>query len=172
MNHFAVFRSPRVVGPVLVAFLMLVLPVPGTAQKTGSLTGTIYWDDVLSKNFVENAVVKLRNIQTNTEYASNPTDKKGNYLMTGLPEGRYLVGVGTPRGDFNLNIEVAVMPGETGLLSAALKIGDREAAVPPRARKGFFAQPAGIALVIAGAGLVSFGGYELLKKEDKSPKKK
>jgi hypothetical protein len=166
-----IFRSKLLLSGLLAGFLMLLLPLEVLSQGTGALTGIIYWEDV--KTPVENALVKIRNLQTGKEYQSPPSDKNGLYLLKDIPEGRYILGVTTSKGDFNFNFEVFIKAGETARLSLALKAEESLVVLERAGKKGFFAKPAGIALMVGGAGLVALGGYELFKgKEEKSPTKK
>ena len=166
------FRSRLLVSGLTAAFLAIIIPIAGLSQTagTGALTGTIYWDDV--KTPVENAVVKLRNIQTGKEIQGPPSNNKGLYLVKDIPEGRYLIGVATSRGDYNFNFEVFIKANETGKLSLALKTTESLVVLEKAKGKGFFAKPAGIALAVGGVALLSFGAYELFKAEEKSPTKK
>jgi hypothetical protein len=166
------FRSRLLVSGIVVAFLTIIIPIEGLSLTagTGALTGTIYWDDV--KTPVENAVVKMRNIQAGKEFQSPPSDKNGLYLVKGIAEGRYLIGVSTSRGDYNFNFEVFIKANDTGKLNLALKTAESLVVLEKAKERGFFATPAGIALAVGGVALLSFGAYELLKAEEKSPTKK
>jgi hypothetical protein len=167
------FRSRLLVSGMAAAFLAIIIPIEGLSQTggTGALTGTIYWDD--AKTPVENAVVKMRNIQAGKEIQSPPSDKNGLYLVKGIPEGRYLIGVSTSRGNFNFNFEVFIKANETAKLNLALKTTESLVVLEKAGGKGFFAKPAGIALAVGSAALLSFGAYELFKgEEEKSPTKK
>lgn len=166
------FRSRLLVSGIAAAFLAIIIPIQGLSQTagTGALTGTIYWDDV--KTPAENAVVKIRNIQTGKELQSPPSNKSGLYLVKDIIEGRYLIGVATSRGDYNFNFEVFIKANETAKLSLALKTTESLVVLEKAKGKGFFAKPAGIALAVGGVALLSFGAYELFKAEEKSPTKK
>jgi hypothetical protein len=172
MQKQKTFRSRLLVSCMAAAFLTIIIPIEGLSQTagTGALTGTIYWDDV--KTPVENAVVKMRNIQAGKEIQSPPSDKNGLYLVKDIPEGRYLIGVATSRGDYNFNFEVFIKANETGKLSLALKTAESLVVLEKAKEKGFFAKPAGIALAVGGVALLSFGAYEVFKAEEKSPTKK
>jgi hypothetical protein len=167
------FRSRLLVSGIVAAFLTIIIPIEGLSQTagTGALTGTIYWDD--AKTPVENAVVKLRNYQTGKELLSPPSDKNGLYMVQDIPQGRYLLGVSTSRGDYNFNFEVFIKAKETAKLNLALKTTESLVVLEKTKGKAFFAKPCGIALAVGGAALLSFGAYELFKgEEEKSPTKK
>lgn len=167
------FRSRLLVSCMTAALLAIIIPIEGLSQTagTGALTGTIYWDDV--KTPAENAVLKLRNIQTGKELQGPPSNNKGLYLVKDIPEGRYLIGVNTSRGDYNFNFEVFIKANETAKLNLALKTMESLVVLEKTKGKGFFAKPCGIALAVGGVALLSFGAYELFKgEEEKSPTKK
>jgi len=166
------FRSRLPALGMAAALLAIIIPIQGLSQTagTGALTGTIYWDDV--KTPAENAVLKLRNIQTGKELQGPPSNNKGLYLVKDIPEGRYIIGVSTSRGDYNFNFEVFIKANETAKLNLALKTAESLVVLEKAGVKGFFAKPAGIALAVGGVALLSFGAYELFKAEEKSPTKK
>ena len=72
---------------------------------------------------VANAIVKIRNLNTQKEYTSQPTDAKGNYKILMIEEGWYTMGVTTAAGDFNLNYGVYIKAGETAKLSVEMLPG-------------------------------------------------
>jgi len=166
------FMSRFLVSGLTAALLMIIIPIEGLSQTagTGGLTGTIYWDDV--KTPAENAVLKLRNIQTGKELQSPPSNNKGLYLVKDIPEGRYIIGVSTNRGDYNFNFEVFIKANEIAKLNLALKTMESLVVLEKAKGKGFFAEPAGIALAVGGVALLSLGAYEIFKAEEKSPTKR
>ena len=89
--------------------------------RQGTLQGTVYSEGMKSK--VANAVVKIRNLNNQKEYASQPTDPKGAYKILMIEEGWYTLGVTTPAGDFNLNYGVYIKAGETAKLSVEMLPG-------------------------------------------------
>jgi hypothetical protein len=123
-------------------------------KSAGALVGHIYGKDI--KTPVPYAVVKLRNVATQQEYESEPTDLEGLYRIAGIEEGRYIMGVQTVDGSYNFYFSLFIKANELGKLSVALKPG----AAPGLAAQGsgdpkskgpgsFFKSPAGIlALVI------------------------
>ncbi|MBE3112772.1 MAG: hypothetical protein IMZ46_20050 [Acidobacteria bacterium] len=120
---------------------------------------------------VTNAIVKLRNLNNQKEYASQPTDAKGGYKILGIEEGWYTLGVTTAAGDFNLNYGVYVKAGVTAKLSVVMLPGGmlEGKGGSGGGKKGFFRTPAGILTIVAlGAG-VGFGVYELTKEKEASP---
>jgi hypothetical protein len=165
-----VFRSRVLVAGVLAAFLLLVAPVREFAQAKsapaggGALVGFIYDKDM--KTPVANAIVKIRNIDKATEYDSQPTDANGMYKIAGIAAGRYILGVTTPKGDFNFDYGLSLKGNETAKLSVALNEGGRmpgsDASI-----KGFFTSPMGIVTLVIVTGAVLYAIFS--KKEEASP---
>lgn len=176
---------------VLGAFLSLVAPIGGFAAQevvgAGNLIGYIYGDD--GRTPVAGAVVKLRNVDTGAEMLGTPSDASGLYRLTGIPEGRYVLGVTSAAGDFNFEYQIFIKAGETGKLSLALiprqpimteglepvYVEPEGTAVTPK-KKGplaFFTTPVGIASIVVIGSLGAYGIYHVVKKEEEvSPAKK
>jgi hypothetical protein len=158
---------------LVAAFLLLTIPLPTAAQtqtqslaRQGTLQGTVYSEG--QKSRVANAVVKLRNLNTQKEYASQPTDAKGGYKILMIEEGWYTLGVTTAAGEFNLNYGVYIKAGETAKLSVEMLPGgmlEGKGGTAGGGKKGFFATPGGILVIVALAGAAGFGIYELTKSE-------
>jgi hypothetical protein len=164
------FRSRVLVIGVLAAFLLLVAPVREFAQGKaapaagGALVGFIYDKDM--KTPVANAVVKIRDIDKATEYASSPTDANGMYKIAGIAEGRYILGVSTPKGDFNFDYGLSLKGSEMAKLSLALTPGGQTTGDDAQ-KKSFFLSPMGIVTIVLVAGAVLYG--LLAKKKEASP---
>ena len=125
-------------------------------MRQGTLQGTVYSEGMRSR--VANAVVKLRNLNTQKEYESQPTDAKGNYKILMIDEGWYTLGVTTAVGDFNLNYGVYIKAGETAKLSVEMQPGgmlEGKGGNGNGGKKGFFAKPEGVLVLVAGAGAVA-----------------
>ena len=155
-------KSKGLVYAVLAAFAVFMTPAGLPAgEKTaapgadsGSLSGFIYAKDV--KTPVAGAVVKIRNIADMKEMASPPTDANGMYTLTGIPEGRYILGVSSAKEDFNLDYALYVKAGELGKLSVAVAAGGsagQEAGEAATKKKGFFNSVAGRVLIVAAIGV-------------------
>lgn len=166
------FRSRVLAGGLILAFLILVTPLPSSAQtKTpstagqGTLQGVVYSEGMKSK--VPNAVVKIRNLNNQKEYSSMPTDSKGGYKVLGIEEGWYTLGVSVASGDFNLNYGVYIKAGETAKLSVEMQPGGalEGKGGSGGGSKSFFATTGGILLIVALVGAAGFGVYELTKSE-------
>ena len=167
------FRSRILAGGLVGAFLLLTVPLPGAAQaqtpsytRQGTLQGTVYSEGQRSR--VANAVVKIRNLNTQQEYQSQPTDAKGTYKILMIEEGWYTLGVTTAGGDFNLNYGVYIKAGQSAKLSVEMLPGgmlEGKGGGGGGGKKSFFATPGGILLIVAMAGGTGFGIYELTKKE-------
>ena len=153
MPGIQLFKSKVLITVIICAFLVLVLPVQVLAQAAGAgkMVGFVYADD-LGKP-VKNAVVKIRSIETGSEYQSKTTDTSGFYEMMDVPEGRYIVGVSVDGNDYNFEFEIYIKAYETAQLSLALKHGASAVVGVIPKDKAFFATPFGIALLaLLGAG--------------------
>jgi hypothetical protein len=183
MFRFATFRSRILSGGLIIAFLLLTIPLPAAAQtqaqsqdqpqqpaksyaRQGTLQGTVYSEGMRAR--VQGATVKLRNLNTQREYTSPPTDAKGNYKILMIEEGWYTLGVSTAAGDFNLNYGIYVKAGETAKLSVEMLPGgmlEGKGGSGQGGKKGFFAKPAGVLVIVALAGGVGYGVYALTKTQ-------
>ena len=160
-----VFRSKALALCVAAAFVLLVTPVMEFAQTpaaapAASLTGFVYTKDMSAP--VANAVVKIRNVASQKELTSPPSDANGMYKIAGVPEGRYILGVTAAESEFNFDYVLHLKAGETAKLSVALQEGG-ETTGEDAPKKSFFKSPAGIAMLItvAAAGLyIAFGKEE------------
>jgi hypothetical protein len=176
MFKSAMFRSRILAGGLVAAFVLLLMPLASSAQtqpqsfaRQGSLQGNVFSEGMKSR--VTNAVVKLRNLNNQKEYASLPTDAKGGYKILGIEEGWYTLGVSTAAGDFNLNYGVYIKAGETAKLSVEMLPGGmlEGKGGSGGGKKGFFGTPTGILTIVALGGGVGFGIYELTKQKEASP---
>lgn len=150
------------------AFMLLIFPVHEFAQVNvpgGSLIGFIYEKDM--KTPVPSAIVKLKNIKDQKEFSSSPSDDNGMYRVTGLPEGRYILGVSSSKGEFNFTYFLTIKNNEVAKLSLALAPGAAQEQGEESARKSFFKSPAGIMLLVTAAGIVLYA--VLAKEEEVSP---
>jgi len=175
MLHSKLFSSKFVVLGLAGAFLFLIIPKDGLAQaKTGSITGFVFGADM--KTPVENAVVKIRDIQNGREYQSRPTDNTGLYSLKNLPEGRYIMGVSAAKGDYNFAYELQVKSGEIAKLAVALAPMTAGSALnqddQKNKKKSFFLTPLGIVILVAAAGMLVYGGIKLFESNPASPSKK
>ena len=136
MNRAKVFRSKPLALFLAAAFVLLAVPIrefaQGTANGTGALAGHIYNEDMRTP--VRNAIVKLRNVTSQREYESEPTDLEGMYRIPGIEEGRYLMGVVSIQGDYNFQYSILIKPNALAKLSVAMKPGG----VPSRIEQGFY----------------------------------
>ena len=170
------FRFRSLAGGLIAAFVLLLMLLPSFSgqqpqsyARQGSLQGNVYSEGMRTR--VTNAIVKLRNLNNQKEYASQPTDAKGGYKILGIEEGWYTLGVTTAAGDFNLNYGVYVKAGVTAKLSVVMLPGGmlEGKGGSGGGGKSFFKTPAGILTIVAlGAG-VGFGIYELTKQKEASP---
>lgn len=157
MNKSPVFHSKALATFLAAAFILLTLPVrdfaAGAPKTTGALAGHIFNEDMRTP--VSNAVVKLRNVTSQKEYESEPTDLEGMYRIPGIEEGRYVMGVRSTQGDYNFHYSILIKSDALAKLSVAMKPGG----VPARIQQGtstdekkglgdFFKSPAGILTLI------------------------
>jgi hypothetical protein len=165
-----VFRSRALVIGVLAAFVLLVMPAREFAQAkapapaNGTLVGFIYEKDMATP--VPQAVVKIRNLADAKLYTSAPTDANGMYKITGIEEGRYVLGVAAAKGDFNFDYALLLKGNEMAKLSVALQEGGTTTG-KDAGSKSFFTSPAGIVALVIVAGAVLYG--VLSSKEEESP---
>jgi hypothetical protein len=104
---------------------------------------------------VRNAIVKLRNVATQKEYESEPTDPNGMYRIPGIEEGRYIMGVQAPSGTYNFHYSILIKSNALAKLSVAMKPGDAPVMIEQgfgtnkkKTIGDFFKSPAGILSVI------------------------
>ena len=148
------------------AFLLLTVPlaqIGAPAPKgNGALAGHIFREDM--KTPVRNVVVKLRNVATQKEYESEPTDPEGTYVIPGIEEGRYVMGVLGPGGSYNFHYSIMIKADAMAKLSLAMKPGSEpvmlQQGTGAYAKKtsiiDFFKSPAGILTVISAVELTLF----------------
>jgi hypothetical protein len=147
------------------AFVLLTIPVPYFAaaapRGSGALAGHIFNEDMRTP--VRNAVVKLRNVATQKEYESEPTDLEGMYRIPGIEEGRYVMGVLGPTGSYNFHYSIMIKADALAKLSVAMKPGSE----PVMLQQGssynkkativdFFKSPAGILTIISAVEVTLF----------------
>lgn len=174
MNN--IFRSKSLVLGLIGAFILFWFPLEGLSQdeeNTGAIVGHVYASDF--KTPVEKAVVKIRNIETNKEYKSEPTDKEGIFRILFIEEGRYVLGVITRQGDFNFNFEIFIKAEEIAQLSLALSPDKAAVPIKPgqKPKRGFFATPVGIMLLVASTAALAVGTYAFVTEADaRSPSKR
>jgi len=152
----SVSKSKWMIWGALAAFSLFIAPVGEVAwAKTqgGSLVGFVYAQDL--KTPVAGAVVKLRNIANQKEFASGTTDANGMYKIDGVDEGRYILGVTATQGDFNFDYVMLLKGGEIGKLSVALApgAGAQTAGEAATKKKGFFSSVAGRVLIVTAVGV-------------------
>jgi len=148
------------------AFVLLIVPMPRMAtaapKGSGALAGYIYNEDMRTP--VRNAIVKLRNVATQQEYESEPTDPAGMYRIPGIEEGRYVMGVQGPSGSYNFHYSIMIKSDALAKLSLAMKPGN----APVMLQQGsdankkkatfvdFFKSPAGILTIITAVEVTLF----------------
>ncbi len=172
------YRSPVLLGTLMAAFMLLLMPLESLPAPAGAVVGFIYGSDM--KTPVQNAVVKIRNVEDGKEYVSSPTDSSGAYKIEQVKEGKYILGVTAPDGDYNFGYILVVKGGEIGKLSLALKAGaasglgqEEPTGAPEKERVSFFRTPVGVAVLMVATTLALYGTFKLLEgKEEASPSKR
>jgi hypothetical protein len=157
MSRSNLFHSKPLALFLAAAFVLLTLPVrdfaAGATKPNGALSGYIYGEDMRTP--VRNAVVKLRSVDNQKEYESEPTDLEGMYRIPEIEEGRYVMGVMSVQGDYNFHYSILIKSDALAKLSVSMKPG----AAPVRIEEGstgkgkkglgeFFKSPAGILTLI------------------------
>lgn len=181
MFTLRVFKSRLLLTLVLGAFTLLIMPMEGFSRADkpaggGALVGFIYGSDM--KTPVKSAVVKMRNVDNGKEFFSTPTDETGAYRIQQVKEGKYVLGITAPDGDYNFGYVVSVKEGETGKLSLALMRGE----IAPmgqgtesygKEKPSFFWTPVGIAVLMVATTVALYGAFKLIEgKEEASPSRK
>ena len=165
MAKSAVFRSKVLVTFLTAAFILLTVPVRdfamGAPKATGALAGHIFNEDMRTP--IRNAVVKLRNVVSQKEYESEPTDLEGMYRIPGIEEGRYVMGVMSFRGDYNFHYSILIKSDALAKLSVAMKPNSApvriEQGTSTNEKKGigdFFKSPAGILTILTAVEITLF----------------
>jgi uncharacterized membrane protein len=156
MTHKSVSKSRWLIWGALAAFSLFIVPVGEVAwakAQGGTLVGFVYGQDL--KTPVVGAVVKVRNIANQKEFASGTTDANGMYKIDGVDEGRYILGVTATQGDFNFDYVMLLKGGEMAKLSVALAPGG-QATSGDAPKKSFFKSPVGIIVMVVVVGAVLF----------------
>jgi hypothetical protein len=104
-------------------------------------------------------VVVLRNVATQKEYQSEPTDPDGLYRIPGIEEGRYVMGVKAASGSYNFHYSLLIKSDALAKLSVAMKPGGDPVmlqqgydANKKKSIGDFFKSPAGIVTILAAVG--------------------
>ncbi len=163
MSLKSIGKSKGLALGAVAAFVLMVVPVWALpAAESGALSGFVFATDM--KSPVGGAVVKIRNLADKNELVSQPTDANGMFTITGIPEGRYILGITSGENDFNFDYSVHVKAGELGKLSVALAPGatGQEPEAAPTKKPGFFNSVAGRALLVT---VVGVGVYFLFFNE-------
>ncbi len=96
---------------VLFATMPLELMAQTTEQATGTVVGYLY--DTDGKSPVSAGILKFKNLFTNQEFVSQPTDDKGAYKVESLPIGQYTAVATVDKKDYKFEyVIVVVSPNE------------------------------------------------------------
>ena len=103
----------------LFCFCFLVFPVSNLAKSSnGNLMGFVYGKD--GKSPLPGAIVLLKGANTDKVYQSVPTGETGDYRISDIDAGTYVVGLKFNEDTFNVDGYVEVANGKTDTLSLAL----------------------------------------------------
>lgn len=161
---------------LLSAFVILILPIRHFAAVgtggSGALAGHVYDEDMRTP--VRNAVVMLRNLITQKEYSSGPTDPAGMYIIPEIEEGRYVMGIKAPSGSYNFHYSLLIKSDSVAKLSVAMKPGNDPVMLREGLDQGknksigaFFKSPAGILSLITAVEVTVFSLF--LVENETSP---
>jgi hypothetical protein len=169
MNN--VFRSKVLIVGLVAAFVLLVAPVREFAQAKapaaaagGSLVGFVYAKDM--KTPIANAVVKIREVSSSKEYDSAPTDANGMYKITGVREGRYILGVTAAAGNFNFDYVMLLKATDMAKLSVALTPGGKVSGDDATGKSFFKENWVGLVILVLAVGATLYG---YIHKPEESP---
>lgn len=114
---------------VIISFMLSLNVFSASGTQSGILTGYIYGPERTVP--IKGAVVKAKNIRDGTVYTSQPSDRHGAFIIMGMKEGIYSVGVSAARGDFNTSNLIGVYNGQAVKISFAFHSfsGERAAAI-------------------------------------------
>lgn len=153
-------KKPNFVFSVILLFSFLCISAHAFSKDTGkgNMVGFIFAEDQTTP--VPGAILKLRNVNTGNEYASDKTDDLGIFTLKDIEAGLYIVGISSQEGDFNFNKLVGIKSNETAKVSFSLVKEDKQAAKQPQTEEkkdkksiaSFFLSSTGIVLSTAATG--------------------
>lgn len=164
-------RSKVIAISLIFSFILFYSPHLLLSQSVGkgNLVGFIYGEDGITPE--EGAVVKARNISTGSDYESKKSDKQGLFMLEGIDEGLYVVGISSKEGDFNVQNLIGIKADETAKVSLALKPQQAEKVkagkrgVLKKSLLTFFRSPVGIATIIAASAAIMYVIVKLVEAE-------
>jgi len=121
----------------------------------GQVAGMLFGQDM--KTPLMGAVVKLKGPDGQKRFESRPTDSNGTFMIEGVDQGTYILGISSPEGDFNFDYNVLVKNGEIATLSLGVRlagepsVGEMSGAM--RVEKDpvpYFEEPDGMAILSEG----------------------
>ena len=117
---FRFIKSKALIFTLVSSLLIMIIPLSLSSQEsqTGNLTGVVYEED--GKTPVKDAIVTIKNITTNQEFSSQPTNNSGEYEIGNIPVGVYLIGVNVDKEKYNINALVEIKKEELANLSLIL----------------------------------------------------
>lgn len=120
----------------LFCFTLLIFPISTfTEPSTGNLMGFVYGKD--GKTPLRDATVLLRGVETEEVYRSEPTSKTGDYRISDIEAGTYVVGLKVKEDTYNVDGCVMVARGKTDTLSISLELPPEPAGTPQAGGEGW-----------------------------------
>lgn len=117
--NLKIFPGKSMVVFTIFCFIFLTFPAANVAKPAGgNLVGFVYGED--GKSPLQNAVVLLRGVDKDNVYQSETTSKTGNYKISDIEAGIYVVGLKVNEKTFNVDGYVKVAKGKTDTLSLSL----------------------------------------------------
>lgn len=148
---------------VLLMFVYIPCTLIGAELGKGNLIVVVNAEDGVTP--IEGAVLKLRNVSTQDEIQSEPSDELGEISVQGLDVGLYIAGIIKENTNFNIGYLIGIKADKTAKLPIALDfdadVGEKDQPARDQNRKGFFSSlfaNAGFASVLAASAgaLVAF----------------
>ena len=166
------FRKEKLVSLSLITSFLLIFSASllmGSSGK-GNMIGFIYGKDKITP--VEGAILKLRNVDSGSEYTSEKANNLGIITLSNIEPGIYVAGINTEEGDFNFENMIGIKADSTAKISFSL-IADKNAQVqiqPEEKKKrkgliGFFTSFTGMAISTAATGATIFAVVKTKEKE-------
>lgn len=181
---FKAIRLKSVSFILIFSFILFYSPnlLPGQTEQTkgkGDLIGKVYAKD--GTTALEGAIVKIKSVASGFVYESK-TDKLGTFIIKGIEEGLYSIGIITKEGSFNIESLIGIKANEIAKVTFALKPyikgelkrAEVKAKVIEKMKAAskiatFFSSPIGIAIVIASSAAIVLGVISLSPEEEVSP---
>lgn len=142
---------------IIFAVNLIFLPgfVQGSSRVLEDLIGCVYESDGITP--VEQATVQIKRLPRGEIFTSSLSDQQGMFTLKDIDKGVYILGVKTPRGNFNAQRLLGIVlpdgsPAEMVVVLSPAKNSDKKADFLP-----LLPNPVGLASISAGNSGVFFG---------------